>query len=104
MSWLNWQRVRRAVLLASTAPQNTRLRALPRHSALRPKVAFEAMEPRMLLSADSVIITAASTVEISQHDKLAADGGVIVDLKLNGGALVTYGDATHGINSLDITG
>ena len=57
----------------------------------------------MLLSADTVIITAPSTVEISQHDTLAADGGFIVDLKVNG-TLTTYGDANNGIDSLDITG
>jgi hypothetical protein len=112
MNWLSWQRVRRAVLLASTAldgkAENVRLivpegklqfappvsslrknkankknrssLALARHSALRPKVVFEAMEPRVLLSADPVItLAAASVVEISQHDTLAADGGASWD-------------------------
>src|SRR6478672_2157226 len=101
MNWLFRQRVRRAVLLASTAlnKASTKKRSNPlpvapgRGSSRRRKMLLEPMEPRMLLSADPTMITlaAASTVEISQHNTLAADGGVIVDLKVNG-ALTTYGD------------
>src|SRR5262245_12790844 len=85
--------------------KNNRRRApLNRQSSQRRKVQFEAMEPRVLLSADPVItLGTASVVEISQHDKLAADGGVIVDLKING-QLTTLGGEAAGIHSLTITG
>jgi hypothetical protein len=63
MNWLYRQRVRRAVLLASTAlnkannknRSNRSRTALDRPSVLRRKVLFEAMEPKLLLSTDPVI-------------------------------------------------
>jgi hypothetical protein len=70
--------------------------------AHRPSFSLEALEPRLLLSADSVVnlSAAADTVSIVQTG-LAADGGAILNLTVNA-VMTAYGDATTGVSSLTL--
>src|SRR3990167_5940804 len=70
--------------------------------AHRPSFSLEALEPRLLLSADSVVnlSAAADTVSIVQTG-LSADGGAILNLTVNA-VMTAYGDATTGVSSLTL--
>jgi len=87
----------------------------------RPNFALEVLEPRLLLSADPVVslntntgvLTAqltdtADTAVVALNkaaapDGVAADGGLIIDLTING-ALQQFGDAEHGVTGIVLQG
>src|SRR5262245_4608131 len=74
------------------------------------KIVVESLEPRLLLSSVSVVdgvLTAdlnagPDIVQIVQQ-AVAEDGGVIIDLTVNG-TTTTYGDSSTGIQSLKLSG
>ena len=82
--------------------------ALPRQTLI-----LESLEPRLLLSADPVTLFAGGVLSATLTDQAdsvvitqtgtSADGGVIINLTLNG-ALASYGDSAAGVKSLTIQG
>jgi hypothetical protein len=93
-----------------------RMPAKPR----RPNFALEVLEPRLLLSADPVLSlsntgvltahltdTADNAIVALNHvttpDGVAADGGLIIDLTVNG-VTQQYGDANVGVTSIVLQG
>ncbi|MEA2917997.1 MAG: large repetitive protein, partial [Bradyrhizobium sp.] len=84
----------------------------------RPSFALEIMEPRVLLSADPGLLvgsvltgnlteqadtTVVALNRVVTPDGVAKDGGLIVDLTVNG-VLQQYGDVDHGVTSIVLQG